>query len=289
MKHACFLCLFLCLAATFMLSQSNPVPLINQTARIATEPTPNAPVVMLSPRSLSFSTQLVGTTSVAKIVTLTNTGSDTLDITSITASGDFAQTNTCGSSVGAGASCKISVTFAPLTKGTLAGSVSVVDNAPGSPQTASLTGTGTVVTLFPVKLNFGSQQVGAASLAQEIKLTNGGAAALTITAIKISGANAGDFAETNTCGSSVAGGASCAISVTFTPAATGPRSAAISITDNGGGSPQKVSLAGTGANLQADSLSVTISGLPNGTNGRVTVTGPGGTWTLTQTGALGNV
>ena len=64
--------------------------------------------------------------------------------------------------------------------------------------------------------------------------------------IMVGGANAGDFVQTNTCGASVAAGSSCTISVTFTPKAKGGRSAMISITDNGGGSPQKVSLTGTG-------------------------------------------
>jgi hypothetical protein len=61
-----------------------------------------------------------------------------------------------------------------------------------------------------------------------------------------SGGQAADFSQTNTCGNSVAGGASCFITVTFKPSATGTRSAAVSVSDNGGGSPQKVSVSGVG-------------------------------------------
>jgi hypothetical protein len=82
-----------------------------------------------------------------------------------------------------------------------------------------------------------------------ITLTNKGSVAVNITSppgITITGTNTSDFAQTNNCGSSVAAGASCYIWVTFTPSATGARSAAVSVSDDGGGSPQQVALAGTG-------------------------------------------
>ena len=206
--------------------------------------TGQAPVVGLSPSSLTFGSQTIGTTSGPQSVTLTNTGNGTLSITSITASGDFAETNTCGSSVAAGASCAVSVTFTPTATGTRTGAVSIADNAAGSPQTVSLTGTGQApgVSLSPSSLSFGLQEVGTASAPQSSTLTNTGTVTLSITSISASG----EFAETDTCGSSVAAGASCAISVTFTPTATGTRTGAVSITDNAAGSPQTISLTGTG-------------------------------------------
>ncbi len=125
-----------------------------QTA--ATEVTLNygtsGPVVSLSPTSLKWGKVAVGTTSGAKKVTLTNTGSGTVDITSIATSGDFALATVkatklvtpCvnGGTVAAGASCEIKVTFTPTQKGTRTGSVSFTDNAAGSPQSVALTGTG---------------------------------------------------------------------------------------------------------------------------------------------------
>ncbi len=101
-----------------------------------------ASTVSLSPASLTFAGQIMGTTSAAQPVTLSNTGTATLTIGGITAGGDFAQTNTCGTSVAAGASCLINVTFSPAAVGSRTGTLSVADNAANSPQTIGLAGTG---------------------------------------------------------------------------------------------------------------------------------------------------
>ena len=98
--------------------------------------------VTLSPTSLNFGNQSVGVPSSPQTVTLTNNQSVSLAITSVTTSGDYSQTNTCGTSLGANASCTISVTFNPTTTGTRTGTLTVNDNGPGNPQTASLTGVG---------------------------------------------------------------------------------------------------------------------------------------------------
>lgn len=107
---------------------------------------PPAPSVSLSPTSLTFSSQIVQTSSRPQQVALTNTGNGALTITGISASGDFAESNNCGGFVAAGGNCAVSVTFAPTASGTRNGTLSVSDNAFGSPQTVSLTGTGRVVT-----------------------------------------------------------------------------------------------------------------------------------------------
>jgi hypothetical protein len=88
--------------------------------------------------------------------------------------------------------------------------------------------------------------VGTTSAAQSVTLTNTGSATLGISSIGLTGTNTGDFAGTSTCTSSVVAGAGCSISVTFTPTAAGSRSASVSITDNASGSPQTISLSGTG-------------------------------------------
>lgn len=204
------------------------------------------PAVTLSPASLSFPTQIVFTNSKTQTVTLSNTGLGTLSITNIAITGPFTQTNTCGSTVNAGRSCTLTVTFRPTTAGSITGALSITDNAPLSPQTVRLKGTGTYVEFNPSTFNFGNQPVATKSLPKKITLSNKGSVAVSITNISILGTNAGDFSQTNTCGTSVAAGASCFITVTFTPSATGKRTASVSVTDNGGGSPQKVSLAGTG-------------------------------------------
>jgi hypothetical protein len=211
-----------------------------------------APVVSLAPSSVPFGNQLVGTTSTPQSVTLQNSGTAPLTITSMvttgTNSGDFAQTNTCGNGVAAGASCTISVTFAPTINGAESASFSMVDNAAGSPQAINLTGTGVApaVTLSTTSLTFTNQNVGTNSAAQGLTLTNSGTGALTLTSIAITGPNSGDFVQTSTCGASIGPGTSCTINVTFSPSATGTRSASVIVTDSAVGSPQTVSATGTG-------------------------------------------
>lgn len=102
-------------------------------------PTPSA---RLSPTSLSFAAQLMNTTSASQPITLSNNGAAALAISSIAASGDFAQSNNCAASLGAGSNCRIDVTFTPSASGTRAGTLSVTDNASGSPHSAGLSGTG---------------------------------------------------------------------------------------------------------------------------------------------------
>jgi hypothetical protein len=104
------------------------------------------PAVTLAPTSLTFGSQLLTTTSAAQTVTLTNTGTGPLTISSIAASGDFAQTNTCGTlpaMLAANANCMISVKFTPTATGTRTGTLTITDDAANSPQTVGLTGTGT--------------------------------------------------------------------------------------------------------------------------------------------------
>ncbi len=204
------------------------------------------PAVTLSPTSLTFPTQVVFTASKAQTVTLTNTGLGTLSITNISVSSPFSQTNTCGTSVAAGASCTLTLIFRPAKIGTQTGSLSITDNATASPQKLGLIGIGTYVQLAPTSLNFGNQPVGTKSASKKITLSNKGSVSVSIASIAVTGADKGDFAETNTCGKSVASGANCSITVSFTPSATGKRTASISVSDNGGGSPQAVGLTGTG-------------------------------------------
>jgi len=208
--------------------------------------TGTAPAVTLSSSSLTFATQLVGTRSPTQQVTMSNTGTGTLNITSITASGDFLQQNTCGTSLDVGASCTITVQFFPRQKGVRSGAVTISDDAGGGPQTVSLSGSGTVVKLSAIGINFGNQAVGTTSVPVSVTLTNTSGQALTMSGIGIRGPNASDFSQTNNCGTSVAAHGSCTMQIKFTPSALGLRNAELVITDNGGGSPQTIPLSGTG-------------------------------------------
>ena len=204
------------------------------------------PPVTLSPTNLIFGTQLIGTSSNPQPVTLTNIGSGTLNITKIAASWNFSQTNNCPTSVPPSGQCTINVIFSPPKIGTLTGTVTITDNAPTSPQKVPLTGVGTAVTLLPSSLEFGNQQVGTTSPPQVATLTNYGTQALSISSIHIAGKQAGNFAQTNNCGTTVPAGGNCTISVTFSPKSKGEKTATLEVNDNGGGSPQTVGLSGRG-------------------------------------------
>jgi phospholipase C len=237
-----------------------------------------ASAVSLSPTSLSFSDQLLGTVSTAQSVTLTNTGTAALTIVSIVASGDFAQTNSCGSNLAPGVSCSIDVTFAPTALGARAGTITIADSAGDSPQSVSLSGNGVApaVSLSPTSLAFADQRLGGTSQPQTVTLTNIGTGGLTISSIVASG----DFAQTNACGSYVAAGANCSIAVTFAPTALGARAGTITITDSAGDSPQTVGLSGNGV-ASAVLLSPTSLIFPDQTVG--TTSAPQ-TVTLTNSG-----
>jgi len=200
----------------------------------------------LGPASLTFSTQLVGTTSPPQTMTLLAAGGQNLMITTIVANGTFGLTTKCGRTVAAGASCALNVTFTPTTAGPVIGNLTLTTNDPASPQTVSLAGTGTYVELIPGSLNFGSEPVGASGSPQTVTLTNTSSMPLAISGISVTGLDPVDFAEVNNCGTHVAPGSSCSVTITFTPAKKGTCTADLSISDNGGGSPQMVGLTGQG-------------------------------------------
>ena len=102
----------------------------------------NGAALTLSPASLTFASQITQTTSGAQTVTVRNTGNVPVAIASIAASGDFAQTTTCGASLAINATCTISVTFTPTANGARTGAVTITDDATGSPRTVALSGTG---------------------------------------------------------------------------------------------------------------------------------------------------
>jgi hypothetical protein len=202
--------------------------------------------VTLTPSSLTFPLQLVGTTSSPQTATLTNTGNEPVAISNISATAPFSETNNCPPNLSVGAACQIQVVFTPTGSGKASGQLSVTDNAQGSPQTVALLGVGESVKLSPSSIDFGNQKVGTTSVPVPITLNNLGTTTLNISQIKIKGTDAGDFAQTNNCGNSVPGGGHCKITVTFTPKAKGHRSAEVTIHDDGGGSPQTVPLSGAG-------------------------------------------
>jgi hypothetical protein len=201
----------------------------------------------------------MGTTSAPQTITLTNSGNASLSITSIAVtlanSGDFAETNNCGSSVGASVSCTISVTFTPSGAGSRTASITITDDASNSPQNIDLTGTGVapVGSVSPTELIFTAYlNPGVLTAWQDVTLTNSSSAVLAIMSIVISGPNATLYAMRYNCGSFLAPGGACTIGVALTPSVDiTPCSlsgynvcATLTISDNASNSPQTVALEG---------------------------------------------
>ena len=258
--------------------------------------------VVVSPAIVNFASLAIGTTSDPMTVTVTNSTPAIVNISDITiseagSSVDFHQTSTtCGETLAVGASCTVQVTFQPTVAGPLSASVEVTDDAPGSPQSATLSGTGTaapVATFSTTTVMFAAQGVGTQSAAQMVTLTNTGTAVLNIEGVSITGANASDFTQTNDCVASMAINAVCTFNVKFTPAAAGARSASIMIDDDAPGNPHSIALMGTGqvqptAMLSANTLTfvATVSGMSSASQ-MVTVTNNGGTALAITSIALG--
>ncbi len=243
-----------------------------------------APAAVFSPTSLTFTNENVGVASGSQPITLTNNGNISLSISSIAITGanpgDFSLSPASNCPIlpstlspnSPNNSCTINVLFKPTTTGLRSASVTVTDNAGGSPQSIPLAGTGTSpgVNFSLPNLTFGPQDVSTSSTPpMTVMLSNTGNGPLTISSIGFTGTNPGDFSQTNNCPSSSSTlnqNSACTISVTFTPTATGSRSALLTVTDDATTSPQTLSVSGTGA--QPTALFV-----PNGLQFPTTVVG----------------
>ncbi|MFZ0630768.1 MAG: choice-of-anchor D domain-containing protein [Acidobacteriaceae bacterium] len=234
----------------------------------------------LNPSALTFATQTLQTLSTAQTVTLTNTGHLNLNISSVTASGDFIETDSCaGQSVAPESTCEIQVSFDPSQSGTRSGSLTVFANLTGGQITASLSGTGlgqAAIQLIPASLNFGALAIGATSSSQSVAIANTGAQPETLT----SETAGGDFHITaNTCTNSLAAGASCTVSIVFNPSASGSRAGALTVVSSLG--VETAPLSGTGQTPATDGLSP--SSLAFAVQ-QIGTTSPAQTVTLTNTG-----
>jgi hypothetical protein len=208
-----------------------------------------------TPSTLTFASQMYGTSSSAQTVTLKNTGTISLTPGVITVSGDFSETDNCqGATVAAGATCVIQVTFTPTQTGSRTGALTVNANVAGGAVTVSLNGTGAVsgvMSLSPSTLSFGGWQVETTSTALQVTATNSNSTAISFT----SGITGPFTIASNACGSSVAANSSCNLTLTFTPAQTGAATGALTFTDAPG--TQSVALSGTGLAAPTDALSTT--------------------------------
>jgi hypothetical protein len=219
----------------------------------------SGPSVSLSQTSLSFGNiQTNSSSAPPQIVSVQSNGGQALSLNSITLSGaassQFTESDTCHAPtvIQPGNFCSISLTFAPTALGLQQANVLLGDNAPGSPQTVALSGTGVAppppapaVTVSPNPVSFPTITQGTVSNPINVTVTNSGTAVLNITSVAIGGNNVTDFTTTNTsCTGTIAVKAACTITVTFAPLAAGERTETITLTDNASDSPQAINVGG---------------------------------------------
>ena len=227
--------------------------------------TPSAPVLPATP---------VGSKTLQNI-TLVNQSGVALTPVLTTAAPFSIDSTTCTGALPAGKGCTISVAFQPESDGPQAAVLTIAAAGVNS-VTVPLSGAGTVsaITLSPTSLTFGATNIGTASTAQTVMLTNSGAAPLTGLTFGISGANPKDFTLTTTCGGLLAPQQSCPLNIAFRPSISGAESATLFVSSNAASGPAAVALAGTG---NASTLSLTTS-----SSSATTFSGSSATYMLTQ-------
>jgi len=213
-----------------------------------------SPGVKLSPPLLRFGGQAINTTSEAKTVVLKNSGNGTLTMSSIALAlgANFAiASNTCGGTLPANRTCRVSVTFTPTQVGALSDTVNFTDNASGSPQTLPVLGTGAAgpATVTPSSLNFNGVGLDLSSPALTVWLANN--LPTTLTGISFSATAPFGIDRRRGCTATLGPHETCLILVTFTPEQLGAATGALTVSDSASNSPQTVSLSGFGVGAAA--------------------------------------
>jgi len=250
-----------------------------------------APAVTASPSAVAFGTQTIGAPAATQAVTLANKGNVALALNGIAVSGASTvaiASNTCGTSLAVGASCTVTLAFAPTTAGTAAATLAVTSNA--APLQVTISGTGTTAPAAKPTLSeagpvaFADTQVGKSAAPHTITLSNGGSAALKIASLVLDGAQASDFELKGTCATnaSVAASSSCTIDIGFKPTAAGQRAGTLVLMTDAG-NQFTVALGGTGVAVPVPMLTVNPQSFDFGA-ADVNGTSPTHHITLTNTG-----
>jgi hypothetical protein len=223
----------------------------------------------LSASSLTFAAQVIGTTSAAQQVTVTNSGDSALTNIKVQVTGDFAATNLCGISLPGHSTCAIQVVYSPKAVGAERGQMTIQDalgaqlvalNGTGIPPASS---SGITATLSPLTIDFGIQGVNSISSPQTVTVINTGGTALS----GISVAASQGFAIANdACTVAIAPGASCMVAVTFAPLATGTQEGTVQVTASGAAAPFNVPVTGVGADFQLSVQGASSSTVTGGTS-----------------------
>jgi Abnormal spindle-like microcephaly-assoc'd, ASPM-SPD-2-Hydin len=231
-----------------------------QTVTLSGTTATTTATVTVTPTTLTFPAQAQNTTSAEMTVTVKNTSSTAINVTfsNIATTGPFAVSggtcSTTGNGIAQNASCTIFVTFTPTGTAASSGTLLVSDNATGSPQSVTLSGTTaaqvTTVMVTPASVTFPAQaqNTTSAPMTVTVKNTSTGSETLTFSGISASAPFAVSGGTCSTDASPLPGGSSCTILVTFTPTGTAASNGILTITDNAtSGSPQTVTLHGTTA------------------------------------------
>ncbi|MBY0241349.1 MAG: choice-of-anchor D domain-containing protein, partial [Burkholderiaceae bacterium] len=238
----------------------------------------SAPAATLAPTALAFGGTTVGQASTPLSTTLTNSGNAALNISTVAVGGanpgDFAISGgncAAGTSVAAGASCDVQLTFRPSGAGARGAALNISHNATGGASSVALSGTANVVAAATVALsanalNFDALLTGSASPAQSITVNNAGQAALRLTSISLSGANTAIFTLGGSCATATAvpAGGSCTVTVVATPTTAGAFAASLNLASNASNGSIAVSLAGS-ASTAAPALSANTTAVSFGT------------------------
>ncbi len=171
------------------------------------------PAINTSPPALTFGNTYVGVSSSPQTLTITNVTTGPVQITDVSTSADFSQTNDCGT-LDAGATCSVSVTFTPGSEGPLTGTLTITYSEAGSPLAIPLSGTGQPhLVLSTTQVSFGYHEIGTSAPPQTVAVTNAG---LDTIFVSVGSLGTIGFSQTNNCGS-LAPGASCQVTVAFAP------------------------------------------------------------------------
>ncbi len=217
--------------------------------------------ITLNTAALTFAGQQLQTVSSPQIITVTNTGSIGLTISSVTVTGDFLETDDCSSPVAEDDTCEISVTFNPSTSGTRTGTLTVSGNIAGGQENVGLSGTGTTqspVVLLPNNVNFGGQQIDTTSATQQVTVSNTGTISIALTSEGVTGSFA---IQNNTCSSTLPPNTGCTLAIVFQPTQTGSTSGVLTVATGQG--TETIGLVGTGENPATDTLLPTSLTFPD--------------------------
>jgi hypothetical protein len=207
------------------------------------------PIAFLTPHAADFGIQGTGADGSPRTITLSNTGTAPLQISTIALAGqnqsDFAVDRKCSKVLDPGENCALDLTFHPSAPGPRRSTIVVSDSANGSPHRVTLQGIGSSLDSSPPAIDFGSQDVHAARPAKTVTFTNQGSGALLLSKTAILGTAAADFSATASCEKALQRRGQCTVSISFRPSAQGRRFASLAMNDQAGVNLQTVPLSGT--------------------------------------------